>query len=79
MMIFNSRYTSGLRNGENVLFNIGETVHYRTRNGNEFDIVIQSDLRLHTPTGYMGYEAIFPDGALCFAVSEGIVGWDGKC
>lgn len=75
MMVFVSRYTPNLINGEKVLFEIGEKVRYRMRNGTEYDIVIDSELMENQ--GYLGYEAIFPDGRF-FAVAKGIIDWNGK-
>lgn len=75
--VFVSRYTEGLENGKNVSFNIGEVVRYRMRNGDELSITIDSELRYNM--GYLGYEAIFhDDGKRYFAVSEGIIDWEGK-
>ena len=76
---FKSRYTPGLKNGEDVQFKKGETVTYRMRNGTIYQIVIDSKLKQHDPSGYYGYEAIFPDGERCFAPEVGIIGWEGKC
>lgn len=73
--VFVSRYTPGLENGRNVRFKKGEKVRYRMRNGQEYDIVIDSELMENS--GWLGYEAIFPDGRF-FAVAEGIINWDGK-
>lgn len=75
-MVFVSRYSPNLKNGEHVRFEIGEKVRYRMRNGTEYDITIQSELMQNR--GYFGYEAIFPDGDLCFAVAKGIINWAGK-
>lgn len=76
--VFVSRYTPGLENGEKVKFNKGEVVRYRMRNGDEFDITIDSEFMLHE-SGYYGYESIFHnDGARCFAVAKGIINWEGK-
>ena len=77
MDVFNSRYTPGLKDGTNVHFQKGETVHYRMRNGEEHDIVIDSARMFHKPDFY-GYEAIFDDGVRAFAVEQGIVNWEGK-
>ena len=57
------------------LFNIGEEVTYRMRNGKVFRIIIDSDLMENN--GFYGYEAIFPDGRY-FAISKGIIDWEGK-
>jgi hypothetical protein len=75
-MVSLSRYTKGLANGVNVSFKKGEKVRYRMRNGDEMDIIIDSNLMSNS--GYLGYESIFPDGERCFAVSKGIIGWEGK-
>lgn len=74
-MVFFSRHTPDLENGENVMFEKGEKVRYRMRNGQEYEIVIDSYLMENS--GYLGYEAIFPDGRF-FAVAEGIIDWEGK-
>lgn len=74
-MVFQSRYTPGLKNGAHVKFNKGETVSYRTRDGRTYRIKIDSELMQNS--GYLGYEAIFEDGRY-FAVAEGIYDWDGK-
>lgn len=74
-MIFVSRHTPNLQNGENVRFEKGEKVKYRMRNGKEYEIIIDSDLMKNS--GYLGYEAIFPDGRF-FAVAKGIIEWEGK-
>ena len=71
-----SRYTPGAKNGVGIAFKKGEKVRYRMRNGTEYDIVIDSELMKNS--GYLGYEAIFPDGRF-FAVDEGIIDWEGKC
>lgn len=77
-MVFKSRHTPGLANGEDVHFEIGESVTYRMRNGDVFQIVIDSELM--KDFGYYGYEAIFPDdGERYFAPEIGIIGWEGKC
>ena len=76
MRICVSRYTPGLENGEDVEFKKGETVRYRMRNGEEHDIIIDSPLMMNS--GYYGYEAIFDDGVRAFAVSKGIIRWEGK-
>lgn len=75
MKIYKSRYTPNLENGKDVGFEIGDVVKYRTRNGEEYVITIDSELM--TNEGYTGYEAIFPDGRF-FAVEEGIYDWEGK-
>lgn len=72
--VYKSRYTPNLKNGKDVHFEIGETVKYRMRNGTEYEIVIDSELKQNS--GYLGYEAIFPDGRY-FAVAEGIIDWEG--
>lgn len=78
MPVFVSRYTPGLQNGEKVKFDKGEVVRYRTRNGTECDITIDSEFMKHE-SGYYGYESIFHnDGKRCFAVAKGIVDWNGK-
>ena len=77
MFAFISRYTPGLENGAGVQFHKGETVRYRMRNGEEHDIIIDSELMRHEPNFY-GYEAIFDDGVRAFAVARGIINWEGK-
>ena len=74
-MVFKSKYTPNLKDGENVHFEKGDKVRYRMRSGREYDIVIDSDLMENS--GYLGYEAIFPDGRF-FAVAKGIIDWEGK-
>jgi hypothetical protein len=76
--VFKSRYTPDLENGESVNFNIGEKVLYKPRNEAALYMTIDSEYMQHD-SGYFGYEAIFSDnGSRCFAVSKGIVDWDGK-
>ena len=77
--VFVSRYTPGLKNGEDVEFKQGEKVTYRMRNGTIYRIVIDSKLMKSSDSRYYGYEAIFPDGERCFAPEIGIIGWEGKC
>ena len=79
MQIYKSRFTPGLKNGEDVKFEIGEKVKYRTRAGEDFVITIASERMRHYPSGLLGYEAIFPDdGQKYFAAGKGIYDWDGK-
>jgi tRNA splicing endonuclease len=76
--VFVSRFTPDLENGEDVNFNKGEKVLYKPRNEPALNIIIDSEYMQHE-SGYYGYEAIFSDnGCRCFAVSKGIVDWDGK-
>jgi hypothetical protein len=70
--IYKSRFTPNLKNGKGVRFEKGEKVRYKTRDGTEYDIVIDSELMYNS--GYFGYEAIFPDGRF-FALEEGIIDW----
>lgn len=77
MRVTLSRYTPGLKNGKDVSFEKGEIVSYKTRNGEKYKIKIDSDYMRHS-SGFYGYEAIFDDGARCFAVAEGIYDWEGK-
>lgn len=77
MDVSRSRHTPGLKDGASVRFEKGEKVHYRMRDGTEYDIVIKSERMKHT-SGFYGYESSFPDGALCFAVEQGIIDWEGK-
>jgi len=77
-LVYRSRYTEGLKNGENVSFNKGETVKYKLQDGSILDIIIQSELRRHI-NGRCGYEAIFSDdNQLAFADWERIIDWQGK-
>lgn len=76
--VYISRYSPGLKNGKNVHFEVGETVSYRMRNGEEHQIVIDSDRMAHTGINLLGYEAIFDDGVRAFAVEDGIYDWEGK-
>lgn len=77
VQVFRSRFTPGLKNGKDVHFQEGEIVTYKTRSGKIVIITIDSDLMQHD-TGFLGYECIFPDNERCFAVAEGIIGWEGK-
>ena len=77
LMVYKSRFTQGLKNGEDIDFQKGKKVRYRMRDGYEVDIVIDSELMQHS--GYLGYESIFLDNnQRAFAVKKGIVDWDGK-
>jgi hypothetical protein len=79
VQIYKSRYTPGLKNGEDVYFNKGERVRYRMRNGCELDIIIDCDDRMVSMNDSIGYEAIFTDdGKRYFAVAKGIINWEGK-
>lgn len=76
MRVFKSRLTPNLDNGKNVKFEIGEKVTYKLTDG-KINIIIDSELMVNQ--GYYGYEAIFlDDNQKYFAVSEQIVGWEGK-
>ena len=77
MQVLISRYTPGLKNGKLVAFQKGETVKYKTRNGEKYNIIIDSERMIHS-SGFYGYESIFEDGMRCFAVEEGIYDWEGK-
>lgn len=77
-MIFKSRFTPGLANGERVQFNIGEVVKYTLQDGEVINIQIDSGYREHL-NGERGYEAIFSDDhKRYFAVSKQITDWNGK-
>lgn len=76
-MVFKSRFTPNLENGEDVQFNKGEKVKYRTLKGEIKDIIIDSELM--TNSNYYGYESIFlDDNERYFAISKGIIYWEGK-
>lgn len=78
MMVYLSRFTPGLKNGQDVKFNVGETVIYGK---NKVKIVIDSELMScpDAPGDGTGYEAIFSDtGERMFASRIGIVDWVGK-
>ena len=47
MRITISRYTPNLKNGKDIDFEIGEVVDYRTRNGEEYTITIDSNRYPH--------------------------------
>jgi len=77
-MIYRSRFTEGLKNGEDVSFDKGEMVKYKLQDGTTLDIIIQSELRRHE-NGCLGYEAIFSDdNQLGFADWRRIIDWQGK-
>lgn len=81
MRIYKSRFTPGLKNGEDVSFNKGEEVTYRLRSGGTIKIIIDSDLMEHAeaPGDKTGYESIFSDdGGRYFAVRSAIIDWKGK-
>ena len=78
MMVFSSRFTPGLENGQDVCFDKGETVVYGK---NKVDIIIDSELMSHpdAPGDGTGYEAIFSDtGERAFAARIGVIDWEGK-
>lgn len=76
--LFKSRFTSGAT-AEEVCLNKGETVKYKSSNGDIFDAIIDSELMLHTKCSSNGYECIFPDdNARMFLRAEEIVWWEGK-
>ena len=78
MMIYLSRFTPGLENGQDVSFNEGEMVIYGK---NKTKIIIDSELVSHAdaPGDGTGYEAIFTDtGERAFAARIGIIDWEGK-
>ena len=81
MRITISRYTPNLKNGKDIDFEIGEIVDYRTRNGEEYKITIDSKRMAKKAEGkiFYGYEAIFHDDKQrYFAVEDGIYNWKGK-
>ena len=78
MMVYLSRFTPGLKNGQDVMFNEGETVVYGK---NKVKIIIDSELMSHSDANGdgTGYEVIFSDtGERAFASRIGIVDWEGK-
>ncbi len=81
MLVYYSRFTPNLENGENVSFNKGEVVDYRLRNGQELKITIDSDLMKQKIDGEdcYGYESVFhDDNKRYFALSKQIINWEGK-
>lgn len=78
VMVYKSRFTPNLKNGKDVLFEIGEKVIYGK---NKIEIVIDSQIMKHdsAPGDRTGYEAIFSDtGERAFASREQILNWEGK-
>jgi len=76
--LFHSRFTPGLKNGEDVAFQLGDVVTYQTMASGDVKATVESPLMQHT-TGIYGYEYIFEDtGELGFADERRIIGWDGK-
>jgi hypothetical protein len=77
-MVYKSRFTPGLENGQDVSFKMGEQVLYGK---NKVKITIDSDIVRHdsAPGDGTGYESIFHDtGERAFASRLGIVEWDDK-
>lgn len=78
VQVYGSRFTPGIKAHE-TRFSIGDVVTYRLLDGRtEVRITIQSEFMHHVRARIGGYEAIFPDGKLCFADVERIVDWRGK-
>ena len=77
-MVYKSRFTPNLKNGQDVQFKKGEIVTYGK---NKVMITIDSDIMSHSqaPGDGTGYEAIFHDtGNRYFAARLNIIDWDGK-
>ena len=74
-----STHTPGLSDGRDVLFQKGDVIDYRTLKGETVKVTVASDLMAHDFAPYNGYECVFPDNEIRFAVRERIVGWEGKC
>ena len=78
VQVYCSRFTPGVT-GDNVGFDVGETVQYQLSDGRIINITIDSERMSHDGCPCLGYEAIFSDdGKRYFARGDKIVGWDGK-
>ena len=77
--VYRSKFTPGIIAKE-TCFRKGEMVRYRTRNGQELDIIIDCNEKMKHNIVLLGYESIFTDdNSRNFAAEDGIIGWSGKC